>query len=100
MVPALAPFVLSLPNWAFLRVAAAMVKVDPKARSSMLDDLERGRPTEIDYLNGEIVTLADRRHVPVPVNRRIIDLVKKATAAGPGSPRIPSAELLALLRSA
>jgi 2-dehydropantoate 2-reductase len=100
MVPALAPFVLSLPNWAFLRLAAAMVKVDPNARSSMLDDLERGRTTEIDYLNGEIVRLGDRHHVPVPVNRKIIDLIQKATLAGQGSPRIASGALLSLLRSA
>jgi len=100
MIPALAPLVLELPDMLFLRVAAAMVKVDKTARSSMLDDLERGRATEIDYLNGEIVRLADRRGVAVPVNRRVSALVKEAEGARSGSPRIPSAKLLALVTSA
>lgn len=97
MIPALAPILLELPDVIFLRVAAAMVKVDRTARSSMLDDLERGRATEIDHLNGEIVRLADARGVAVPVNRRMIALVKEAESTRAGSPRIPSARLLALV---
>jgi 2-dehydropantoate 2-reductase len=97
MIPSLAPTVLSLPDPLFLLVASAMVKVDPTARSSMLDDLERGRATEIDYLNGEIVRLADRRGVAAPVNRKIIELIKQAETAGAGSPRIPSERLLGLV---
>jgi 2-dehydropantoate 2-reductase len=94
MLPTLAPYVLSLPDVLFLRVASLMVKVDRTARSSMLDDLELHRTTEIDYLNGEIVRLAERQDVPVPVNRRLIALVKEAEKAGVGSPRIASADLL------
>lgn len=97
IIPSLAPIVLSLPDALFLRVASAMVKVDPTARSSMLDDLERGRPTEIAYLNGEIVRLADERGVPAPVNRKLIELVKQAERERAGSPRIPSEKLLALV---
>ena len=78
MLPTPAPYVLSLPDVLFLRVASLMVKVDRTARSSMLDDLELRRTTEIDYLNGEIVRLAERQNVPVPVNRRLIALVKEA----------------------
>jgi 2-dehydropantoate 2-reductase len=97
IVPSLAPIVLSLPNPLFLRVAAAMVKVDPTARSSMLDDLELGRVTEIDYLNGEIVRLANDRGMTAPVNRKLIDLVKEAERGRVGSPRIPSERLLELV---
>ena len=100
MIPVIAPFVLELPDALFLRVASAMVKVDKTARSSMLDDLERKKVTEIDYLNGEIVRLSDRRGVAVPVNRRVIALVKEAEAARSGSPRIPSAKLLAMVTAA
>jgi 2-dehydropantoate 2-reductase len=97
MLPTLAPAVLSLPDVFFLRVASLMVKVDRTARSSMLDDLELRRATEIDYLNGEIVRLAEKGGVAVPVNRALIALVKQAEQARAGSPRITSERLLRLV---
>jgi 2-dehydropantoate 2-reductase len=97
MVPALGPVVLTLPDLLFFRAASAMVKIDPQARSSMLEDLERGRATEIDFLNGEIVRLGLVYRVPVPVNTRIVELVHAAEQAGRGSPRLPADELLRLL---
>jgi ketopantoate reductase len=45
-------------------------------RPSMLMDLDRGRGTEIDWLNGKIVELARRHEIPVPVNEVITALVK------------------------
>jgi 2-dehydropantoate 2-reductase len=97
LIPKLAPAVLSLPDWLFFRVAAAMVKIDPAARSSMWQDLERGRPTEVDYLNGEIVRLGEKHGVPTPVNRAVCELVHAAERAGKGSPRLAAGELLAAI---
>jgi 2-dehydropantoate 2-reductase len=82
------PRILRLPDWAFRLVAGRMIKIDPKARSSMWDDLDRGRPTEIDYLQGVIVDIARRRHLDVPLTRRIVDLIKRAESLGQGSPRL------------
>jgi 2-dehydropantoate 2-reductase len=93
MIPALAPAILGAPDWLFFRLAATLVKIDPAARSSMLDDLERRRATEIDFLNGEIVRLGERHGVPTPVNQRIVALVRAAEAAAAGSPRLGPAEL-------
>ena len=45
-------------------------------RPSMLVDIDRGRSTEIDWLNGKIVELARRHEIPVPVNEVITALVK------------------------
>lgn len=45
-------------------------------RSSMLQDITRGTPTEIDAINGAIVREADRHNVPAPVNRTLWQLVK------------------------
>ena len=45
-------------------------------KSSSLQSLERGKPTEIDYLNGYIEESAREFNIPVPVNRQIISLVK------------------------
>jgi 2-dehydropantoate 2-reductase len=97
MIPQIAPIVFSLPDALFLRIASAIVKVDENARSSMLDDLERGRTTEVDHLNGEMVRLADERGLAAPVNRKLLDLVKQAERDGKGSPRIPPDRLLALV---
>jgi 2-dehydropantoate 2-reductase len=94
LVPSLAPIVLSLPNWLFMRVAAAMVKVDPDARSSMWEDLDRRRVTEIDWLNGELIRLGAKHGVPTPVNERLVALIRAAEQAGQGSPRLTAAQLL------
>ena len=49
-------------------------------RSSMLQDLERGRRTEIDYLNGAIVGLGKRKGIKTPVNETIVRIVKALEA--------------------
>ena len=48
-------------------------------RSSMLQDLDRGAPTEIDALNGAVVELARRQRVEVPVNRSLLRKVRALT---------------------
>jgi 2-dehydropantoate 2-reductase len=75
--------VLESPDWLFNSVFFRMWKVDPKARSSMADDLANGRKTEVDYLNGELVRLAERLRMDAPVSRAIADLVHKAEAGAP-----------------
>jgi 2-dehydropantoate 2-reductase len=44
--------------------------------SSMLQDISRGRKTEIDFLNGAVVTKAGRHGIPVPYNSAIADLIR------------------------
>jgi 2-dehydropantoate 2-reductase len=48
-----------------------MLRIDDQARSSMADDLARGRRTEIDALSGAIVRLAERHGRNAPLNRRM-----------------------------
>ena len=67
------PAILRLPNFLFVRLAAAMLKMDDNARSSMAQDLQRGRKPEVDYLNGEIIRLGEKFGVSTPVNRRVRD---------------------------
>ena len=93
MIPRVAPALLSLPDALFRRVAAAMLDVDPEARSSMWEDFERGRPTEIDYINGEIVALARGRGLAAPVNEAIVALVREVERAGGPSPRLAAPDL-------
>jgi len=48
--------------------------------SSMLQDLERGRETEIDAITGQVIRRAESQGLAVPVNRVIYDLVKAKVA--------------------
>jgi 2-dehydropantoate 2-reductase len=48
--------------------------------ASMLQDLRRGRPTEIDYMNGTVAALGDEHGVPCPVNRALTDIIKSMEA--------------------
>lgn len=82
------PHLLRLPDAVFEMVLGRAMKIDPQARSSMWEDLQRGRRTEIDYLQGVITEIADRRGLQVPLSRRIVALIKRAEAAGRGSPAL------------
>lgn len=46
-------------------------------RPSMLEDLENGRPTEIDHLNGRIMDYGLKHAIPTPLNQAITTLVRK-----------------------
>lgn len=76
------PRMLELPDRVFQLAAAKAVAIDPQARSSMWDDLEAKRPTEIDQLQGEVVALADRLGRTAPVNAALIRLIRAAENAG------------------
>jgi 2-dehydropantoate 2-reductase len=45
-------------------------------KPSMLQDVEAGRETEIDFLNGAIVAFGERHGVDAPLNRALTELVK------------------------
>lgn len=47
-----------------------------KPKCSMLQDMERGRPTEIDAINGSIVKEGKKHHIPTPINEVFVLLVK------------------------
>ncbi|MCP6757186.1 MAG: 2-dehydropantoate 2-reductase [Fischerella sp. CENA71] len=96
LLPNLAPFILSLPDFLFFRVASKMIKVDPQACSSMLQDLQQSRQTEINYINGEIVTLARLNQLSAPINSKLITLVEKATTTG-YSPKMSAREMATIL---
>ncbi|KXZ56408.1 hypothetical protein GPECTOR_1g363 [Gonium pectorale] len=68
------------------RVLAVAVATG-RNRSSMLQDVAAGRPTEADYLSGWLVREAGVRGVATPVNATLYELVKarEALAAGAGA---------------
>ena len=76
------PALMRLPDFLFRRLASKMLAMDPLARTSMWEDLQAGRRTEIDYLNGEVVRLAESLGRKAPVNAKLIDLIR-AAESGP-----------------
>lgn len=49
---------------------------------STLQSVRRRRPTEIDYLNGEVARLGEQVGIPAPLNARIVDLVHAIEQTG------------------
>ena len=84
--PRVMAFALRLPDALFRLAAKGMLSIDRRARSSMWEDLQAGRKTEIDYLQGEIVRLAVEHGLPAPLNRRVRDLIRQAETTKKGSP--------------
>lgn len=76
--PALLPNVLRLPNFIFKRLASSMLKIDEQARSSMWEDLQRNRTTEVNAINGAVVELALQLGVKAPLNARMVALIEEA----------------------
>lgn len=81
----LIPMVMSLPDWLFRRLAQTMLAIDPLARSSMWEDLQAGRRTEVDWINGEVVHLAQRLGRSAPINQRLVSLIRDAETAQVGN---------------
>jgi len=55
---------------------AARKEIAYDHKPSMLQDVEAGRPTEIDFLNGAVVSFGERYGVDAPLNRALTALVK------------------------
>jgi len=45
-------------------------------RTSMLQSLDKGAATEIDFINGAVVRAGQRRNVPTPVNQVLVAAIK------------------------
>jgi 2-dehydropantoate 2-reductase len=73
--PSRVPQLLRMPTPLFRVLAARMLKIDNKARSSMADDLALGRPTEVDALCGAVVRLAHHHGLDALRNARMVELL-------------------------
>jgi 2-dehydropantoate 2-reductase len=59
---------------------------------SVRQDLDRGRPTEVDFINGEIVRLAKQQGQHAPLNALVVNLVRELERRGGGA--IPRDEIV------
>jgi 2-dehydropantoate 2-reductase len=57
-------------------ITGLLKRCAPNAKSSMLQDVEKSRQTEIDVINGAIVEAGERLNIPVPFNRAMLWMVK------------------------
>ena len=55
-------------------------------RSSMGQDVDARRPTEIDYINGAVARHGEARGIPTPVNRTLCQLIQTLEATFGGLP--------------
>lgn len=78
-----------------LRAAGARTLGRVPVYGSTLQSILRGRPTEIQALNGAVVRLGDAHGVPTPYNRGVVAAVEAVAAAGLPTPaRFVSPETL------
>ncbi|MHA1198303.1 MAG: ketopantoate reductase family protein [Candidatus Heimdallarchaeaceae archaeon] len=63
-------------------------------KASMLQDVHAERRTEIDVLNGQIIKLAESKGIEVPVNKKLVELVKKVSDKS-----VPKEQIILELRS-
>lgn len=54
-----------------------MFEAYPQVKASMLQDVEKGRPTEIDYMNGYVARKGGELGIPTPLNAEMVRLVKE-----------------------
>ncbi len=83
--PAAIARLLTVPDLLFRLLSQTVMRIDPQARSSTLQDLERGKPTEIAALNGEIVSLAEGHGLRAPANEHVVACVRVLERQPPGA---------------
>jgi 2-dehydropantoate 2-reductase len=54
--------------------------LNPEGKTSMFQDVEAGRKTEVEMLAGTVIDLGKRYGFPTPVNRRLFDELKRIEA--------------------
>jgi len=64
---------IGLPPNAAAMMAAGLDGIQPDLKSSMCRDVERGRPLEVEALNGAVVDAGRRAGVDTPANARILE---------------------------
>ncbi len=61
------------PEQAWLRAAEGL---PPEFKASMLQSLEKGSATEVDFINGAVVRWGAKHGVPTPVNAALVGCIK------------------------
>ena len=73
---------INLPVESVFERILAVARQTSANRSSMLQDIERGRRTEIDSINGHICRLGEQMGLPTPLNRMLVAAIESLEADG------------------
>ncbi len=60
-------------------------RLNPEGRTSMLQDVEAGRKTEVEMFAGKVIALGKQYNVPVPVNQMLFDRIRAIESANRAS---------------
>lgn len=72
--------VADVDNW-----YAVLDSLNPSGKTSMLQDVEAGRKTEVEMFAGRVVELGRRYGVPTPVNERLLERIRGLEARRRGA---------------
>src|SRR5262249_17854944 len=67
---------IAVPSTTAEGVAQAFANLPPQTKTSMLEDLERGRRLELPWLSGAVVRIGEEVGVPTPIHRFIATVLK------------------------
>jgi 2-dehydropantoate 2-reductase len=67
---------IPLPHSLYADVMSSLSALPPHAKSSMLEDLERGRRIELPWLSGALVRIGEEVGVDTPTHRLIVALLR------------------------
>jgi len=88
-IPGASVALMNLMEFAPLQVAAMLfatrlrrIESEWPLLGSTLQSLRRSQPTEIDYLNGEVVRLGEQFGVPTPINSALVNMVHRVEQTG------------------
>jgi 2-dehydropantoate 2-reductase len=59
-----------------------LFRLNPQGKTSMLQDVEAGRKTEVEMFAGRVIELGRRYGIPTPVNQRLFDQIRKIESNG------------------
>ena len=53
-----------------------LADLSPKGKTSMLQDVEAERKTEVEVFAGKVVAMGEKYHVPTPVNQTVLHMIR------------------------
>jgi 2-dehydropantoate 2-reductase len=62
-------------NSFLIKIGKRFTSIDKNAINSMLQSINRGKTTEIEFINGEIIKLANNHNFKAPINSKLVELV-------------------------